>query len=139
MNNLKIVNDFIINNVRTETIIHIGTQMVSDEFLPDYIEDMIIENNIDDGIWDALNIKKSNFDSIEEFIEILHVNKKYGFLISFITPTPFNINKSGYSISWKKCGAKWIYAETFEEACSKGLSWAKDWTAKKIEKYDLPD
>ena len=116
--------EFFDNNLRAEQIIHIGT-MCLDEDLDRNINDLF--NDDCDDLFSAMGCSspEDREDDISYYLR--NEVKKQGFLVRFATPIPFNISKSGYSCSWCVRTSKWVYGESYQEACDKALVWHDDY------------
>lgn len=116
-------------NVRAETILHLGT-MCQDDSFPQCAEDAF--NDFYEEVWKALGRKKipDDFDA-EEHADWLRRNGKQGFLIQFATPIPTEIHGSGYTHDgWGYYMSQWVYDDSFDGACAKGVEWAAEYVAK---------
>lgn len=124
---------FFDNSIRPEQIIHLGTQCVHDfdewesdlsDLFADYLED----------ICEAIGIEPTEEldDDMTNLPSFLVDSGKPGFLVRFATPVPKQFYSSGgYSWSWGHYTTKYIYGDTYEEACKKAMKWQADYIATK--------
>jgi len=75
-------------------------------------------------LWESIGIEPPyDLDDPGLIFDHLMDNDKSGFLVKFATPVPQNIKDGSHSMSWGYYAAKWIYADTYQEACEKALAW----------------
>lgn len=122
----KETNDrFLEESVRAEVIIHIGTMFI-DGAVSSEVRDAL---EFDwENIFTAIGCDQPEHEDEDFIVDYFRdeVNKQ-GFLVRFSTPIPKNISRHGYSISWGSYMNKWIYADTYQEACNKALVWRGDY------------
>lgn len=146
MNNLDLTKSLFVNNVRINTIIHVGGAMAVEERLPDAFDEFISEELSLDNNPFPVPIPKDwvvegeyyndNYDVLE-WIKDYCI---YGFLICVHTPVirPKDIDLDedgeymGSTYTWGHYKTKWIYGEDFYKATEKGIQWAKDVMSKAI-------
>ena len=121
MANTKLVrND---THLRAEELLNLGIQCFNDG-LPDHIYDVIKMGG--EEIWAAIGKGGPDTSDMDAIIEHLWVNGVYGFLVQFATPNPTKFIGGGYAtMGWGMYTTGWVYAETLEEACGKGIAWKK--------------
>lgn len=120
------------NNVRAEAIIHIPTMLAQDAW-PDIAREAFMEDE-PDRIWEEIGIEPP-YDLDDEGLIFEHLtdNRKFGYLVKFATPVPQDITADSHRLSWGYYSMKWIYAESYEQACKKALDWREKFVARKRE------
>ena len=143
MDHSKITEEFAEDQIRTETIIHLGT-MCHDYAFPDVADDAF-SMDIDE-MWEAMGLAGPDDDedaSNDSIGSYLMDNKKLGFLVKVATPIPERFTKTGYSTNgWGYYMTQWLYAETLEEVFEKAKVWAAEYIESKRaaeEKTPLAD
>lgn len=118
-------------NVRAEEIIHLGTQCLGDN-AASVIDDAL--NQDWDGIWAAIGRGEPQGDELDFVAEHIVDKRIFGFLVQFATPVPKHITDDSYSFSWGWYHTRWIYADSFDDACQQALVWRTDYIARQREK-----
>jgi hypothetical protein len=128
----QIAEEFQGRSLRAEVIIHIGSMLADewpesakDAFSYDWDEvflDLGLKNEAEVGL---------EWDEYEEISEFLYNNGIFGFLVQFATPIPEDFTAYGHSGSWGYYTMKWIYAETYEDACVAAMKWQDEYIEKK--------
>ncbi|MDY0164638.1 hypothetical protein [Desulfobotulus sp.] len=132
MTSKQIAGEFEGRSLRAETIIHIGSMLAGewpesakDAFSYDWDDvflDLGLKNEAEVGL---------EWNEYEEISQFLWDNGKSGFLVQFATPIPENFTARGHSGSWGYYTTKWIYAETYEDACAAAMKWQDEYIEKK--------
>ena len=121
------------NNIRAEAIIHIPT-MLAQYAWPDIAREAFMEDE-PDRIWEQIGIEPPyDLDDEELIFEHLTDNRKFGYLVQFATPVPLDIEADSHHLSWGFYSMKWIYAETYEQACEKAVEWRQAFVETKRKK-----
>lgn len=116
--------------VRIERIILIAGAMTDGAFSDDLNEflDDEDEKTIEEclgRIPDWVDIDGHGYSRNDSVCEWLSDQKKLGFLVKFATPVMEKRGGGSRSFSWGYYSTKWIYAETLDEAVTKGMVWVK--------------
>lgn len=121
------------NNIRAEAIIHIPT-MLAQDYWPDIAREAFMEDE-PDRIWEEIGIEPP-YDLDDEGLIFEHLtdNRKFGYLVKFATPVPQDIEAYSHRLSWGYYSMKWIYAESYEQACEKALDWRQEFIDRKRKK-----
>jgi len=121
------------NNIRAEGIIHIPTMLAQDAW-PDIAREAFMEDE-PDQIWGEIGIEPP-YDLDDEGLIFEHLtdNRKFGYLVKFATPVPQDITADSHRLSWGYYSMKWIYAESYEQACEKALDWRQEFINRRREK-----
>lgn len=123
-NSKMISSEFFDRSIRAEIIIHIGSQLHDDSAWPENIQETF--DYCWDDIWESAGLEPpESEDKVDVFQRFYHAGK-LGFLIQFATPIPKNITETGHSFSWGCFTQKWIYADTYEEACQQATQWQEE-------------
>ncbi len=131
MNTVDIVEQFFENSIRPEVIIHLGTQCIDEDALPENVRDALL--NDWEETWIELGIAIPQDADIPLMCDLLQRYRKTGFLVSFSTPTPQNISEQSYTFSRGYFTSKWLYADTYEEVCQKAIEWQAGYIKRKTE------
>jgi hypothetical protein len=126
---------FFDNSIRPDEIIHLGLQCIDEYSWPDAATEAFEDDF--DQVWDAIGLSPPGDNEDEKWAiadHLLH-NNKHGFLIKFATPVPISFSENGYSTNgWGYYTTKWIYADSFDEACEEAMRWHQEYIDKKRAK-----
>lgn len=116
-----------------EAIIDIPTMLAQDAW-PDIAREAFMEDE-PDRIWEEIGIEPP-YDLDDEGLIFEHLtdNQKFGYLVKFATPVPQDITADSHRLSWGYYSIKWIYAESYEQACEKALDWRQEFIDRRREK-----
>ncbi|MBY5938021.1 hypothetical protein [Marinobacter nauticus] len=120
------------NSLRAESIIHLATMLAHEQW-PEAAKEAFMEEE-PERIWSAIGIEPP-YDLDDEGLIFEHLmdHSKLGYLVSFATPVPQDINHESWRLSWGYYRMKWIYADTYESACYKALEWREKFVSQKRE------
>jgi hypothetical protein len=124
MNMTEIINEFFENNIQPEQILHLGTMCYDRERWTDAAEEAFQQDYED--VFEAIGISHpEEYGDDGELWQLLRRNNKRGFLVQFATPNIEFLPNDSFVFSWGYYQTKWIYAETYEQACVQAIEWAK--------------
>lgn len=132
MKTQTIISEFFDRSIRVEKLIHIGTMCMDEWAWPSIARDAF-EDDAED-VWEALGLEEPEIQDTSEWCEVLVDCRKVGFLIEFATPIPWEFSENSWSSPWSCYHTKWIYGDTFEEACEKALEWQEEFIESKRAK-----
>ncbi len=118
------------NNIRAEAIIHIPTMLAQDAW-PDIAREAFMEDD-PEQIWESIGLEPP-YDLDDEGLIFEHLtdNSKFGYLVQFATPVPQDIKADSHRLSWGYYRMKWIYADSYEQACINALGWREEFIERK--------
>lgn len=129
------------STARIEKTIFMAGALSSDEEFPSDLEEFFNDHDaaevkaIFGNVPEWVDFENSGSCFKEEAAEWLIGDRVFGYLVNFATPVPNNItDKLSFSYSWGSYYTHWVYAETMNDAVSKGLEWVRTVRAKALEK-----
>lgn len=118
------------NSIRAEVIIHITTMLAQDAW-PEIAREVFMEDD-PDQIWETIGLEPPcELDDEGLIFEHLQDHRKFGYLVKFATPVPQDIEADHQRLSWGYYTMKWIYAESFDQACEQALDWRQEFIDRK--------
>ena len=115
------------NDIRAETIIHLGTMCLS-EGLSEPAHDAFCYD--DEEVWRAIGLPRANEWVDGEYVfesgfiaEELAKHGKLGWLVKFAPVVHYDLSGGGISPSLAGYSEKWFYGETFEACCQQAITW----------------
>jgi hypothetical protein len=123
---------------RIETLLHIGGMITDCCSIPESFREMLEDQSraeleeIFPGIPDWA-VESIDDNDLTEFLEWLHEEDRFGFLVQFATPV-MEGSEDFKTYSWGYYGTRWVYSESLEEAIELGLKWVAERRAKELRK-----
>ena len=128
MNLIEWTNRCMDESMRVDKIIWIGGTIAdSDTVSPDLEEYLEQTPNLEfAATFPGLPHHATTELTVEDRVEVLVDNNKFGFLIKVVTPCMRYRGDESWTYSWGRTCSHWFYGETLEDALEMGLDWVDE-------------